>query len=351
MTYGIQEMTSHAHDAGMIKRIKEHMQKGIFNPEAFDLYEGVSRSKEREMRETFRKVPLREFLSKDTNGGEYLAAVKLHDVLYTASKQFDIVPLIGDVVSYAKGSGLTVDVQTKQSIYGRHTSSGGAEGVDTGEFVKLDLVPERISWSPAITKELLEDSSYGLIEWHMRNAAQAIGRLASDDAISVLKTATDGDGTVNSGSTGDVAETKWSGAITTSVEDAIRAIGDDEWVPDTVLTTSEAWMHSMSNGVSRLGWNILPSETGYDLRTSFLDILINNSPQLHASSDAVGATFTECVTVIFDRANALITARKNWLQMEEYSNPIEDLAGVVVSGRQDSATKYDDSIFVLTEST
>lgn len=342
-------MADHATEHGMIQRLKDHLAEGSYNPEEFNLYEGVKRSVEREMRETFKRVPLREFLSKDTNGGEFLVAVKLHDVLLTASKQFDIVPLISDVVEYVTGSGLTVDIQSKASIRAKRTSTGGASPIGTGDFVKLSLVPNRITWTPAITNELIEDSEYSLIEWHIKQAGQAIGRVASDDAIVSLKTADDGDGTVNTSVTGDANQTLWTGGATSDVEKAIRALGDDEWIPNTILSTSEAWIDAMSNGVSRLGWNVLPSETGYTTRTSFIDILLNNSPKLHATSDGVGATMTDCVTVIFDRDNAMITARKSWLKMEEYSNPIEDLAGVVISGRQDSATKYNDSIFVLTE--
>jgi len=44
-----------------------------------------------------------------------------------------------------------------------------------------------------------------------------------------------------------------------------------------------------------------------------------------------------------------LTGRKRWLRIDNYAHPIDDLAGAVVSARQDSVTLHDDAIYVLTE--
>jgi len=69
---------------------------------------------------------------------------------------------------------------------------------------------------------------------------------------------------------------------------------------------------------------------------------------LHLATDAEGV-FTDCVTLIFDRDNALVTGRKRWMEIKNYGDPVSDLAGAVVSCRQDSVTTYNDAIAVLTE--
>jgi len=55
------------------------------------------------------------------------------------------------------------------------------------------------------------------------------------------------------------------------------------------------------------------------------------------------------VTVVFDKDYALLSGRKRWLRIENYSDPIRDLVGATVTARQDSVTIYDDSIAVITE--
>lgn len=74
-----------------------------------------------------------------------------------------------------------------------------------------------------------------------------------------------------------------------------------------------------------------------------LDVLLNNSKFLRTNG-------TNAYSVVFDRGNALLTGRKRWLELKNFSNPIEDIAGAVVSFRQDSVTLYKDAICLITES-
>ena len=90
----------------------------------------------------------------------------------------------------------------------------------------------------------------------------------------------------------------------------------------------------------------LPPNDGYHTRLEPFDVLFSTSDQLHDSTDAEDAKFTTCVSLVFDRDSAMLTGRKHWLKLEEYSDPIRDLAGAVVSARQDSVTVYDGSILI-----
>ena len=354
MVYSIQEMVSHADKN--LTRVRSRMGKGTYHPEDSDIFTGLSRSVERTMRESIRKIPLREFLIKsgttDVGGAAYLVPTKLHDILNYSSKPFDICSLISmDVVDGWDGGALTVDIVKDESMRAREYGSGGSVPAGTGETVQATITPISFGFDIPITNEMVEDGLYDLISWHVSQAGKAMGYKATDIAVTVLKTGTDGDGTVNSVTTGDVNESKWSGAESGDVEGGGKAIGADEFIPDTMLTTSEAWVHSLSSGVSRMGWAMLPPTPNYDFKVGMFDVVLNNSPSLHASTDTLGAAFTACVTVVFDKDNAMLTGRKRWLQIENYSNPIEDLSGAVVTARQDSVTVYDDSIYVLTEST
>ena len=61
------------------------------------------------------------------------------------------------------------------------------------------------------------------------------------------------------------------------------------------------------------------------------------------------AAMTACKTIVFDRNNALFTGRKTWMRIENYSDPVRDLAGAVIRCRQDSVSLQNDCVYVLTE--
>jgi len=59
---------------------------------------------------------------------------------------------------------------------------------------------------------------------------------------------------------------------------------------------------------------------------------------------------TSCETLVFDKDYALLSGRKRWLRIENYSDPIRDLVGATVTARQDSVTIYNDACANITES-
>jgi hypothetical protein len=50
-----------------------------------------------------------------------------------------------------------------------------------------------------------------------------------------------------------------------------------------------------------------------------------------------------------EREVGIVTARNNWLRIENYAEPIQDLQMAVVSGRQGVGELVDAAIGVLTE--
>ena len=350
---GIQEMAEKAKDP--LKEIKRYMDTyGFYDAEMVNPYGGLKRSVERELRESIRRTPLKEFLIKSGTtgvaGAAYLVPTKIHDILYSAARPYDIVPLIGKVLTGWEGGAITIDITKDESMRAREYGSGGKLPVDTVETIDSPTItPKAFGMNIPITNSLIEDAQFDLIEWHIEQAAKAMGRKASNLAITVLKAATDGDGTKNTGTSGDADETMFTQGTTTDIVTAIRKLGDDEFVPDTLLCTSEAWGHSIMMHAAAANLNQANVAAGYNNKISILDVLINNSPELHASTDALGATFTNCISVIFDRKNALLTGRKRWLRLEGYADPVDDLTGIVVTGRQDSISIYNDAVYRLTE--
>jgi hypothetical protein len=337
------------------KNIKKNMEKtNSYHSSMGNLFTDQKRSIRKDIAEALSKISLREFLLRSGTtgiaGANYLIPDKLNSILISAAQDFDIAPLISmQVISGWEGGDLDVDIVKHDSLRAEQSAMGGEIPAGTADTVQATISPRLLGQNIAVTNELIEDAQWDLVEWHVAQAGKSMGYRSTEMIIPVLTTSADGDGTHNSGTSGDADETKLTQGTTTDIVTACRKVGDDEFVANTLLCTSEAWGHSISVHAAPSGWATLPAPAGFDYRIGTLDVKICNSPQLHASTDALGAAFTNCISVIFDRRNALLTGRKRWLQIENYSDPVQDLAGAVVSSRQDSISVYDDSIYVLTE--
>jgi hypothetical protein len=334
-------------------------QHGSYSYRDANIYQNQKRSVERELRESLRRIPLahmiREFMVAGTTANNYIIPDKLADVLYRAAQPIDIAPLVSaDVINGWHGGDLTVDITDRYSLKARRAGSGGSRAPRTPTTTQATLSPVAFSAPLVAESSMIEDAQYALVEWHARQAAHAIADLSNDLILDVLKTATDGVGTVNSSATGDADETKYTGGATSDILVGWSDLGPDHYVGDTLICTPEAWQHSISQSTTAGTMDAIAPvqvDTQFDVKlaTLNLDVLFSTSDSLHDAADDRGAAMTECVSIIFDRTAALLTGRKRWMLIEDYADPVRDLEGAVVSARQDSVTLYDDAIYVLTE--
>jgi len=336
-----------------LRAVEKCLDRGRFHPELASVYNVESGALRQQLRETLSTIPLHEFLAKSGTtgiaGAAYMVPDKVHDTLIGYTRRADLVPLIGHVVAGWAGGDLKVDIVNDLAYAPKEFSSGGKIPAETVETAQATITPVSFGIAPRITRDLVEDANFEMVEYHLQRASLAMAKKSSNMALTVLKTATDGWGTVNSSNTGDADETRLVNGTTMDIVSCVRALGDDEWHADTMVITPEAYGHSVSTQAAETGWQVVDTTPGYDVSIGTLDVLISHDASLHASTDAQGAAMTNCITLIFSRENALLTGRKRWLQINNYSEPVRDLAGCTVTARQDSVTLYDDSVYVLTE--
>ena len=354
-----------------LKAIEQSMDaKGCYHPEDASLYEGLNQADTYEVMQTLKSMTLAELLAKSgttgIQGAAYLVAAKVHDELIFKSQLTDIVPLISAHMATAwQGGDLSVNIVDDQSFKPTEFSSGGLLPTSTINVMQptSPLAPKSFGVVVPITEDMIEDNQYDLMQYHIDKSAMTMGTYASDLALTVLKTATDGWGTVNGGASGNTDETRWSGATTFGIDDVVMAkslialITNDGWAPNTLVITPEAWIHSVKLTPLTLASNIpnpysIPAPAqGFDAKIGIppLDMKFSTSPVLHLATDVEGAVMTKCVTIVFDRNNAMLTGRKRWLEIKNYADPIRDLSKAIITARQDSVTLYDDAIGVITE--
>jgi hypothetical protein len=319
-----------------------------WTPQDAGLYDGLKPADAYAVKETMDSLSLAEVLiaGSAAMGADDLVAAKLHDTLIYSAQQEDLCPLMGDVITGWGGANLTVDVSVHGSYKPKPATSAGVGADVNPSFVQCTLAPKTYTVPILSGNDMIEDSAYSLIQWHVEQAGKACGSEASELALAVLIAAPDGDGTLNTGAAG-ADTTTWAQILL-----GISTLGDDRWTANTMFITAEAWRDAIAVTAAALPGiaGKTPMADVYDLALQQLDLKFVHSPQMHAAGDLEGAVMTDCKTLIFNRPNAIITGRKRWLEIRNYADPIADIAGAVVSFRQDSVTLYKDAIYLLTES-
>jgi len=373
---GIQEIFTKDIIKETLPQVKSAMEsskdKGIFDYYENNIYgtgirqgNPLNKSKAAQLRETIENLSLqqlcekagyvREFIAKSgttgIQGAAYLIPDKIYQILTMSAVEEDVCAQISVAMlgpDQIPGSSVKIDVEQDESYKPYKFSSGGSQPEMEFTTVQATLTP--ISWGINfnIGNDLIEDSQFDIVTLHLEQAGREMGEFASNEALTILGTAPDGDGTLNSGASGDADETKFQGATTDDIKDAVDKIIKNAFTPNKIVTSRAAMMHSILTTVGlayqeSLAWDAFARD-GFPTRMAGCDIIYTNCDYITNSK-----VFTNLITLTFDNRYALITGRKRWMRIEKYSEPVMDLSGAVVSARQDSVTQYKDSIHTLTE--
>jgi HK97 family phage major capsid protein len=378
MVLSLKELVDKTKELEAAKQVTQELEaRSVFDASEFDIFgTGETQREQRiaelsaedktQIAESVRSIPfarmVKEFLASSGTtgiaGAAYLIPTKIHTMLFDSAKQADITGDISiAVLDHSQGQGklVRVDIEADGQFVVMPTSSGAIMPDETKATTYANLDYSNIyGINFPLANDLIEDSQFDLLDLHIRNAGAEIGEYASNLALTVLKTATDGDGTVNGGLSGNAAETMFTGAGTTDLVDLHRQITDDQYFPNTLILTPQAFWHSIVT-TTLIAAGTYSEPFAYNVIVDALpkrllgcNIIWRTDPTLHYTDDASG-TFTRCVSIMFDKAYALLTGRKRWMRIENYSNPVRDLKGAVVTFRQDSVSIYNDSIGVITE--
>lgn len=367
MVIGLQEMAKRTENIEACKQVLNMLNSGYYDHDEFNIFGKGSIQKEQrveplgkedahQIMESVKQIPLREFLAKSGTAGlagaAYLIPTKIYQIMFDSAVNADICDQISIAMvppDQIPGTTLQVDIAVDDSYYPKKYSSGGAMPDETIETTKATLdFSNGFAINFRISNDLIEDSQFDVIEMHLRNAGREMGEFATDLALSVLKTATDGDGTKNTAGAGTNDETLMADWVA-----AYRANCQDGYVSDTIVSPHECWLHSVITDTTYspyaqiwhdalIGTSNAPNLTVLGCKIIFVD-------QLRASALNPDGDWTECVTIMFDKDYAILTGRKRWLRIEKYSEPVRDLVGATVTARQDTVSVYDDSICTCTE--
>jgi hypothetical protein len=354
--------------------IQEQMNHKYFDPfelDALQAWRAIPQDTRDKFYNTVRSIPLQQMLaavnprtqnqvphalkeylaSSGTTGiagAYYLIPIKIWDEMQLEAVQSDITAAISKRLlgpESIPGTTMKIDVAVDGTYIFNDSSSGAIAPTETLETTTATLDFSNIyTLNFRIANDLIEDSQFELIDLHVREAGRQAGEAASTLAATVLYTAPDGDGTINSIASGQAYST-WIAGGTTGVEDALALNLADGYASDTMLVTHKAMLYKIvgSGGAAGNAGDALTASWltgGWPSKIGCLNMVYSDIDYLNTAA---------AKAVVFSKEFSLLSGRKRWLRIENYSEPVKDLTGAVISFRQDSVSLYKDSICTYTE--
>lgn len=340
--------------AEQTRKIEEYMDtNGYFDPYECNIFLGLKRSVQRELAETFRRTTIKEWVTSTglatgtlgAGGVNYLVPTYVSTRLHMAMSGRDVAPAVSAEV-FEDQAGETVYVNSLARMLAGITEGPSSTGGSTFNAATVSM--ERVVAPMIITNEMIEDSQYNLVEFGIRGAGVAMAEQTTDKLCAILKrtTGTTGWGTKTTEAAGaDTTTPANVAACAQEVAAGDPAGGIGMYYPNLLVCTPEVWNDALTTTAGHPTVHP-PLNPMFDAWYSCLNVKFVNSDQMGTVS---GNKLTNAVTIVMEKERGIVTCRKNWLRIENYSNPVKDLAGAVVSGKQGIGELVDAAIGVLTE--
>ena len=227
------------------------------------------------------------------------------------------------------GSSIDVDLVTENTMDVREISEGAEVFLDNAEYTSTNIKPKKYGVAIRITKELMEDSKFNLIEHQIRTAGK---RFAENENSLVVSDALD-----------NAANTVSGGAAITiaNITRAMQYLDDADKNPTTLFVGME-----VLNDLRNIDTFVEANKIG---NTEMLTKgFIGNVYGLNVIKVSTNAGMTTTSAYVTDRDEAYYIAEKRPITVEAISKPELDLEGAVLTQRLAISTKRTNAIAKIT---
>ncbi len=294
-----------------------------------------------------RQIKLREIMGGGTGSDylSYLLPTKIYQTVLDAFSEEDILPAIA-AIDVRDFQGPTVNILwglMDKIVPHWGGTAGGAPAMNEDQLDKLALTPKVFSVDCAISKVLVEDCAFDVIEHHLKVAGRAMAQFAVQAALEEIYAGYDVSNNAVSGS---------SDAIT--VAQLISAVGKVEaqgGAPDIGVLTRRQKSDLLADATTfnyTLDWKEAASRgklmEGFQGLTYYLR-------RLQAKNGLYSVADTDYYALVFEKAKSLATAWRRPITIENYDDPRDGLVGAVLSARFDAGVTHNgDFISAILES-
>lgn len=377
--YSLQEILDKTEATRKEVEAQLDLSKPSFHPEDGSIYTGLGDEDKTRIYETLRsvnlqtlveKLHLKEYFGPSTTlstgitaaaGAQYVIPDKIYQELFDAARGMDLTPLISNVMD-TPGATLKIDCEEKAGFKPHFVSSGGEAPTETLKIAQGTITPRTFNISPEITNDMIEDSQFDLMERHLDIAGRAMGDWSTK--MCLFPVMDDHRGTTTTYRVTGAYNAVAAGGARIYLSDfleAEEANALDGFPSDVYVIPSVGGVSTMFLGEAA-GSPIPPLDvwklnfSGAQEIGTYLGIptyrVINDGTTAgewatQANQHYAGLYTTHWHALMMNKKYGIQTVRKRWLRIENYSDPIKDLRGAVISARQGHLVAYADAICVI----
>lgn len=264
------------------------------------------------MAETIRELFSRDFGTE----GSLLIPKKILDTLIESVDRRRIPRELSMAVfgpEEVPGSSLDIDLVDENTSQVTKIAEGAPVPIFYATYSSVNVKPAKYGNRPLITKEMMEDSKFGLIESNIKEAGRKLADNETTLIIAQLDTA---------------ANTVAGGAATTiaNITRAIQYLEDNDYTATDYIVGPE-----VADDLRNIDTFVEANKTGGDTTPSSRLIGTIYGMQVHLVSPNAGITTTS--SYVIDRSHAYVIVEKRPVTIERYDDEAADLTGVVITTR------------------
>ncbi len=211
------------------------------------------------------------------------------------------------------GSSIDVNLETPDSMDVRLVAEGAEFVVDAPAYTSTNLKPVKYGVSLRITREMLEDAKWNLLQRNVKLAGKKLAENENSLIVAVLDTA---------------AQTVSGGAAVTigNITRAMQHLEDSDYEPTSYFVGME-----VANDLRNIDTFAEADKSGSRemLQRGFLGIVYG----MKVFKVSTNAGMTTTTSYVSDRSEAYMIAEKRTLTVENFDLPLLDSQGAVVSQR------------------
>jgi len=278
---------------------------------------------------------LREILGGGTGSDfmSYLIPTKIYQVLLDAYRDEDIVDdIVGINVKDFDGGTLNIVWGLVDKLRPMWYDEPGGPAIQTEEVNRVSLAPLPFGMDMCISRSMIEDSAFELIEYHIKAAGREMATFVAEQVLTAMYAGRDTGNNVAGG----------TNAITVANVLAARAaVSGQGGTPDTFVLTWDMFQDVCVDTTTlnlSIDWkNKIANQ--YVLDGTFGLKWIPR--RVHTSNGLYDTVNADYYGLVFEKAKGAALAWKRPLTIDNYLAPREGIQGAVVTARIDTDAIHD----------
>jgi|TARA_R100001530_G_scaffold62534_3_gene45027 HK97 family phage major capsid protein len=231
------------------------------------------------------------------------------------------------------GSSVDINRMVEQSMNVREVAEGAEIPLDEAEYNNLNIKPKKYGVAIRITKELMEDSQFPLLQRNIQLAGQ---RLAENENSRILLAINGASNVVAGGA-----------AITiNNIARAIQHLEDNDYSGTSLLVGPE-----IAHDLRLIDTFVEADKAGNTqmMSTGFIGTIYGMNVIRFSANAAPATTYTTTAWVL-DNRHAYVIAEKRAITVENFELPTFDMRGSAITHRFESAILRDNAVAKITTS-